>query len=142
MAYTNKFQQLADTAMAQVQGVSPGQVDELVAQGAVALDIRDKEEHDADHLAGSVHVSRGKLEMNIEGVLPDLNITILCYCNANNRGALSANTLRQMGYVNARYIAGGLKAYKAQNLLLTVRSLVNVNKHCFHICFHTPTDHV
>lgn len=113
MAYTEKFQQLADTAMAQVQGVSPDQVDTLLARGAVALDIRDKEEHDADHLDGSVHLSRGKLEMKIEGVIPDLNTTVLCYCNANNRGALSANTLRQMGCVNAHYIAGGLKAYKA-----------------------------
>ena len=113
MAYTQKFQQMADTAMAQVQSVLPDQVDALMVQGAVALDIRDKEEHEADHLAGSVHVSRGKLEMNIEGVLPNLNTTVLCYCNANNRGALSANTLRQMGYVNARYIAGGLNAYRA-----------------------------
>lgn len=113
MAYTDKFQRLADAAMAQVQGVPPDQVDALLAQGAVALDIRDKEEHDTDHLPGSLHVSRGKLEMNIEGVIPDLQTTVLCYCNANNRGALSANTLRQMGYVNAHYIAGGLKAYKA-----------------------------
>jgi len=113
MAYTDKFQQLADTAMAQVTGVAPDQVDALLAQGAVSLDIRDKEEHDADHLAGSLHVSRGKLEMNIEGVIPDLNTTVLCYCNANNRGSLSANTLRQMGYVNAHYIAGGLKGYRA-----------------------------
>jgi rhodanese-related sulfurtransferase len=113
MAYTQKFQQLADTSMSQVQSVLTDQVDALLAQGAIALDIRDKEEHDADHLAGSLHVSRGKLEMNIEGVLPDLNTTVLCYCNANNRGALSANTLRQLGYVNARYIAGGLKAYRA-----------------------------
>ncbi|MSP36638.1 MAG: rhodanese-like domain-containing protein [Limnohabitans sp.] len=113
MAYSEKFQQLADAAIAQIKSAPPDQVDALLAQGAVALDIRDKEEHDADHLAGSLHVSRGKLEMNIEGVLPDLNITVLCYCNANNRGALSANTLRQMGYVNARYIAGGLKAYRA-----------------------------
>ena len=113
MAYTDKFQRLADQAMSQVAFVPPEQVDDLVQQGAVALDIRDKEEHDADHLAGSLHVSRGKLEMNIEGVIPDLNTTVLCYCNANNRGALSANTLRQMGYVNAHYIAGGLKAYRA-----------------------------
>jgi rhodanese-related sulfurtransferase len=90
-------------------------VDALLAQGAVALDIRDKEEHEAGHLAGAVHVSRGKLEMNIEGVITDFNTVVLCYCNANNRGALSANTLRQMGYVNAKYIAGGLKAYKALN---------------------------
>ena len=113
MAYTEKFQHLADLAMSQVAGVDPAQVNALVAQGAVALDIRDKEEHDADHIAGSLHVSRGKLEMNIEGLIPDLNTMVLCYCNANNRGALSANTLRHMGYTNARYIAGGLKAYRA-----------------------------
>lgn len=112
MAYTEKFQHLADLAMSEVASVLPEQVDGLLAQGAVALDIRDKEEHDIDHLAGSLHVSRGKLEMNIEGVIPDLSTMVLCYCNANNRGALSANTLRQLGYVNARYIAGGLKAYR------------------------------
>ncbi len=112
MAYTEKFQRLADLAMSEVASVLPEQVDGLLAQGAVALDICDKEEHDIDHLAGSLHVSRGKLEMNIEGVIPDLSTMVLCYCNANNRGALSANTLRQLGYVNARYIAGGLKAYR------------------------------
>ena len=113
MAYTEKFQHLADAAMSQVDCVDAAQVNALMAQGAVALDIRDQEEHDADHLAGSLHVSRGKLEMNIEGLIPDLNTMVLCYCNANNRGALSANTLRQMGYANVRYIAGGLKAYRA-----------------------------
>jgi phage shock protein E len=68
--------------------------DSAQVMGAVELDIREKEEHDADHMVGAVHVSRGKLEMNIEGVIPDYNTVVLCYCNANNRGALSANTLR------------------------------------------------
>lgn len=113
MAYTEKFQQLADAARSRVVEVAVTEVDALIAQGAVALDIRDKEEHDAGHIAGSVHVSRGKLEMNIEGAIPDLDTTILCYCNAYNRGALSADTLRAMGYRNARFIGGGLKAYQA-----------------------------
>ena len=113
MAYTQKFQALADAARSRVEEVACEAVDALLAQGAVALDIRDKEEHDADHIAGSLHVSRGKLEMNIEGVVPDLDTTILCYCNAYNRGALSADTLRAMGYRNAKFIAGGLKAYRA-----------------------------
>ena len=112
MAYSEKFQQMADIAMSGVASVDPAKVNGLMAQGAIALDIRDKEEHDANHLPGSLHLSRGKLEMNIEDLIPDLTTTVLCYCNANNRGALSANTLRQMGYVNARYIAGGLKAYQ------------------------------
>jgi len=77
------------------------------------LDIRDKEEHDVDHIEGSLNVSRGKLEMNIEGVIPNLDATIICYCNAYNRGALSADTLRSMGYTNAKFIAGGLKGYRA-----------------------------
>ena len=51
--------------------------------------------------------------MNIEGLIPDLSTMVLCYCNAYNRGAMSANTLRQMGYSKAHYIAGGLKAYRA-----------------------------
>lgn len=112
MAYTEKFQSLADAAQARVASVAPDAVDGLLAAGAVALDIRDKDEHDAGHIPGSVHISRGKLEMNVEAALPDLAQTILCYCNAFNRGALSAATLQDMGYRNVRFIAGGLNAYR------------------------------
>lgn len=86
MAYTQKFQDLADAARARVGEVSPDQVDALVQEGAILLDIRDKEEHDADHIEGSLHLSRGKLEMNVEDMVPDLGTPILCYCNAFNRG--------------------------------------------------------
>ena len=65
MAYTEKFQALADKAMSQVEGVSPDKVDALIANGALALDIRDKEEHDAGHINRSLNISRGKLEMNV-----------------------------------------------------------------------------
>lgn len=112
MAYTTKFQSLADAAQARVTAVTPESVDALISAGAVVLDIRDPDEHAAGHITGSVNVSRGKLEMNIESALPDLDQVILCYCNANNRGALSAATLQDMGYKNATYIAGGLNAYR------------------------------
>ena len=113
MAYSVKFQKLADEARARVSEVAPSAVDALLVDGAVALDIRDKEEHDVDHITGSLNISRGKLEMNVEDKIPDLETIILCYCNAFNRGALSADTLRSMGYKNAKFIAGGLKAYRA-----------------------------
>lgn len=112
MAYTQKFQAMADAARTKAGSVAPEEVDALLNSGAVALDIRDKEEHDAGHIAGSINISRGKLEMNVEGQLPDLDTTILCYCNAYNRGALSAASLVDMGYKNARFIAGGLNAYR------------------------------
>ena len=112
MAYTEKFQALAEQARSQVESVTPEDVDALITSGAIALDIRDKEEHDAGHLEGSIHVSRGTLEMNIEGQIPDLDATVLCYCNAVNRGALSAATLKSMGYRNTKYIDGGLNGYR------------------------------
>lgn len=113
MAYTEKFQNMANIARARVGEVLPEQVDNLITKGAIALDIRDKQEHDIDHIPGSLNISRGKLEMLVEGEIPDLNSLILCYCNAINRGALSADTLRSMGYSNARFIVGGLIAYRA-----------------------------
>ena len=114
MAYTEKFKALADAARARVGSVAPVEVDAIAAAGGVILDIRDKEEFDVDRIPGARHVSRGTLEMNVESVVPDLETVVVCYCNANNRGALSADTLRAMGYRNVRYIAGGLKAYRAK----------------------------
>ena len=112
MTYTEKFQQLADAARSRVGSVLPENVDDLLAKGVIALDIRDKEEHDKDHIEGSLNISRGKLEMLVEGKIPDLDTPIICYCNAVNRGALSADALRSLGYTNAKFIAGGLLAYR------------------------------
>ena len=112
MAYTTKFQNMADAARGKVDEVAPEAVAELLANGAVALDIRDPDEHANGHIPGSINISRGKLEMNVEGELPDLDATILCYCNAYNRGALSAASLKEMGYANAKFIGGGLNAWR------------------------------
>lgn len=112
MQYTEKFLALANNAIAQVESVEVEDVNELVGQGAILLDIRDRPEHQKDHISGSRNISRGTLEMLVEGKIEDLNSVILCYCNANNRGALSTLALNQMGYQNAKFIAGGLNAYR------------------------------
>jgi rhodanese-related sulfurtransferase len=117
VAYSRKFQQLADEAVSQVEGVPPEAVNALLADGVIALDIRDKEEHDVGHIEGSLNISRGTLEMTVEDAIPDLDTTILCYCNAVNRGALSAAALKAMGYHNVKYIDGGLNGYrKVENM--------------------------
>lgn len=113
MQYTNKFQAMADAAIARVESVQADEVDALMAAGAVALDIRDPDEHEAGHIENSINLSRGKLEMLVEGKIEDMDTAIICYCNANNRGALSAASLQDMGYKNAKFLAGGLNAYKA-----------------------------
>ena len=101
MAYTEKFQSLADAAMSRVTGVPSQQVDPLLAAGAVALDIRDKEEHEADHIAGSVHVSRGKLEMNIEAVVTDLDV-VISSCSSTNGTSASTPSAMPTNMASAR----------------------------------------
>ncbi|MEI6744650.1 MAG: rhodanese-like domain-containing protein [Methylococcaceae bacterium] len=113
MAYSEKFIQMGEAARSRISPVQPNEVDALLAEGILALDIRDKEEHEIDHIAGSKHISRGKLEMNVEDEIPNLDTPIITYCNVNYRGVLSADSLRAMGYSNVRYIEGGLKAYRA-----------------------------
>ena len=112
MQYSEKFLTMANTARKKAGSVDVQQVDALIQAGAICVDIRDPDEHQQDHIKDSINISRGKLEMIVEGKIPDLNQTILCYCNANNRGALSAASLKEMGYVNAKYIQGGLLGYR------------------------------
>ena len=85
---------MADAARARVAEAAPADVAALMAEVAIALDIRDPDEHAAGHIPGSLNISRGKLEMNVEGKIVDLDTVILCYCNANNLGALSAASLQ------------------------------------------------
>jgi phage shock protein E len=42
MAYSEKFQAMADAALARITQVNPEEVDVMIAGGAIALDIRDK----------------------------------------------------------------------------------------------------
>lgn len=109
------FLRLANAAKARIRLVPPEEVARLIDQGAVVLDVREKEEFVQGHLPTAVHLSRGMLEMNIADHVSDKFTPILCYCGGGNRGALAADTLRQMGYVNVSSLDGGLKAYHAHS---------------------------
>jgi rhodanese-related sulfurtransferase len=68
---------------------------------AVYLDVRDPNEYAAGHLPGAVNVSRGTLEMNIWGKIPDQNAKIYVYCKTAGRSTLATKTLNDLGYKGA-----------------------------------------
>ena len=68
---------------------------------AVFLDVRDPNEYSAGHLPGAINVSRGTLEFNIWGKVPDQNAMIYVYCKTAGRSALATKTLNDLGYKNA-----------------------------------------
>ncbi len=68
---------------------------------AVFLDVRDPGEYAAGHLPGAINVSRGTLEMNIWGKVPDQSAKMYVYCKTAGRSTLATKTLNDLGYKNA-----------------------------------------
>ena len=68
---------------------------------AIFLDVRDPGEFTAGHLPEAINVSRGTLEFNIWGKIPDQNAKIYVYCKTAGRSALATKTLNDLGYKNA-----------------------------------------
>ena len=58
-----------------------------------------------------MNLSRGRLEVKIADVLANKDTPVVLYCAGGNRGALSADSLQQMGYTNVFNVAGGLNAF-------------------------------
>ena len=48
---------MADAARARVAEAAPADVAALMAEGAIALDIRDPDEHTAGHIPGSLNIA-------------------------------------------------------------------------------------
>jgi rhodanese-related sulfurtransferase len=68
---------------------------------AVFLDVRDAGEYSAGHLPGAMNISRGTLEFNVWGKIPDQNAKVYVYCKTTGRSALATKTLNDLGYKNA-----------------------------------------
>jgi rhodanese-related sulfurtransferase len=111
---------LVAEARGRVEQLSPDQVANELAEGnAVLVDIRDAEERTNNGaIEGAIHASRGMLEFyadpasayHKDGLDPEKR-TIL-HCASGGRSALSAETLRQLGYTNVAHLEGGINAWK------------------------------
>ena len=77
----------------------------------VLLDVRTAEEFDAGHLPKSVNLQRGLLEFLIGKKYPEKDTNLVLYCRTDPRAALCTNTLKEMGYANAKNLTGGFKAW-------------------------------
>lgn len=116
MASPSRFNQLTDAAKSRVREVSPAEACRLQREGALLIDVREGDEFATGHACGAIHLSRGVLELRIEGLVPDPATPILCCCGGGSRSALAADSLQNMGYTNVASVAGGLRAWKQAGL--------------------------
>ena len=106
---------LLEAANASVPKISGKEAQEMVANGALLVDVRDSAELAASgKAAGSVHIPRGSLEMKADLSAPSadknfaLDRPVILHCGAGGRAALAGKLLKDMGYEKV-YNLGGLK---------------------------------
>jgi glyoxylase-like metal-dependent hydrolase (beta-lactamase superfamily II)/rhodanese-related sulfurtransferase len=78
----------------------------------VIIDLREKEAFDSGHVPGAIHLPRGQLELRVNTDLPDPTVKILTCCEFGKISTLAAATLRELGYLRATALEGGLKSWR------------------------------
>ncbi len=84
-------------------------------KSVVILDVREEEQraegflHDDFVAVKTISITRGNLEWEILEKVSDKDALLVTYCRNGGRGALAAQTLKKMGYKNAKNLKGGLQ---------------------------------
>lgn len=110
--------ELVSQAKARVENLTPEQVVEEIAAGALVVDLREPGELANDGMIeGAVHAPRGMLEFWADPSSPyhrpefDLRRRTVLYCASGGRSALGAVTLAQLGYTDVAHLDGGIKGW-------------------------------
>ena len=111
--------EMVTRAKAQVENLTPGQVEQERSQGAVLVDLREPAELQTDGvIEGAVHAPRGMLEFYADPSSPyhrdEFNPTrrTILYCASGGRSALGAVALSALGYTDVAHLDGGMKNWR------------------------------
>lgn len=77
-------------------------------EGAVILDVREREEYDELHIPGAALLPVDSIaEDTAAGAIPAKDSLVLIYCRSGRRSEIAANALLELGYTNV-YDFGGI----------------------------------
>ena len=122
------FMQIAEEAMAKVEGISAAEVQQRMKQepNALLVDVRDAADIASTGLAtGGLNISLGMLPVRADLELPedwreprlqDRSLPVIIACQLGPNGAIGAKILKDMGFTNVSYLEGGMEAWKAAGL--------------------------
>ncbi len=85
------------------------EVEDLIKDGAFLLDVREPQENEAGHIAGSVNLSLRTLREQLNRLPKEQ--TIYVYCKVGLRGYLAARILKQHGF-SVKNLDGGYDLYQ------------------------------
>lgn len=112
---------LVADALRRLVSLTPQEVSDELAEGALLVDIREEDElHVGGWVRESVWAPRGMLEFWADPsdtrhrVEFDPDRRLILYCSTGERSALAAATLRSLGYRDVCLLEGGIEAWKQQ----------------------------
>jgi phage shock protein E len=108
-------EKLISTAKAEAGEMAPKQLKELLdaEKKVIVMDVREENQRAEGEIyaPSTMAITRGNLEFEVLNKIKDKNALIVTYCRGGSRGALAAQTLKKLGYVNATNLKGGLKGW-------------------------------
>ena len=111
MGLVPSFRDMLNQARHDIVEIEPAAAD-AVFDEALFLDVREADEYAQGALPGALHLPRGLLEPQVEGLVPDKDRKIVVYCAGGTRSALAAQALGQLGYSDVASMAGGFNRWK------------------------------
>lgn len=73
------------------------------------IDVRDPEEYENGHIAGSILIPLSEVERKTEGIRKDKPMVL--YCALGRRSRAAAEALVSRGFSNIYHLGGGLEAW-------------------------------
>ena len=116
------YRELLAQVKSEIEEVSSTGARELLASSEppLFLDVRETDEWEEGHIPGAVYVSRGRLEQQIEGLVPDKSRPLIVYCAVGSRSAFAAKALGELGYGDVVNLAGGFTDWKRNGFDVTI----------------------
>ena len=103
---TQTLQSQLERAKKETKSISCSKLASLDKKNTVFIDVRTKEEYDAGHLEGAIHMDRGHLEFYVAKDSPKYHPIfnndkdVVVYCQGGLRSLLAAKLMQDMGIKN------------------------------------------
>lgn len=102
-----------------VRNVSPNQTVQLInRQQAVVVDLRESSEFQAGHIPAAINLPFIQLATRVAELEKFKDKPMVLYCALGQRSARAGVVLRRRGFDSVYSLAGGVNAWRGQNLPL------------------------
>lgn len=117
--HSPRFLAIVEAAREEISECSANELLNLIGQGAIVIDVRERHEYDSGHLSGAIHIGKGVIERDIENFDFSTSTKLVLYCGGGFRSAIAVKSLKEMGYEDVISLWGGWRGILSEGLETT-----------------------